>query len=374
MLIKGIASNTEKKANRKISEKRKRAEKRGGKVFTGTRKYPHRKAKLKLELKLIAPKYLDLYKPQRHTKTMEFLKKFESESLRAIQSNSNLRLCFRDTALIGASAGILLLSTTEVIMKRHPNLRVRISKPPTTKNTVDNSQVNVVHAVLERIGFYKALKLGPFKTKSFPHVDNWYIGSSTQVEGENLYDAIEVTKELGVKTSELYRSGIEAISNAVEHAYSESVPTERIFPLKKWWIFVGIIDARLVILVCDKGHGIPVTLPYTQNSKLMTAIKSYMLKLYQTQSKRIPNSGDVAQIHAATLVQETRTKLGHRGKGGEDIKSFVKANDGTKLTIFSNKGVYRFIKKKTRYIDLGYNSHHSIDGTIIEWSLPINND
>lgn len=374
MLIKGMACNTIKKANRRISEKLKRAEKRGGKVFTGTRKYPHKKAKLKSELKVIAPKYLDLYKPQRHSKTMEFLIQFERESLQASQSNSTLRLCFRETTLIGASAGILLLSTTEVIMKRFPSLRVKISRPPTIKNTVDNSQINVVHAVLERIGFYKALKLGPFKTKSFPHVDNWYIGSSTQVEGENLYDAIELTKELGVKTSELYRSGIEAISNAVEHAYSVNVPTKRTFPLKKWWIFVGIIGSRLIILVCDKGHGIPATLPHTQSDTLMAAIKSYMIKLYQSQSKKIPNNGDVAQIHAATLVQETMTKLGHRGKGGEDIKSFVKANDGTKLTIFSNKGVYKFIKNKKRYIDLGYNSHHSIDGTIIEWSLPINTD
>lgn len=374
MKIKGTISNIKQKANRKISEKLIRSEKQGGKLFTGTRKHPHKKSKLKSEIKVIAPKFIDLYKTKNHFKTMDFMHKLEAASFQATRSNSTLRICFRETMIISAAAGILLLSTIEIIAKKYPNIKVSISRPPNSKQNGEKGTVNVVHAVLERIGFYRALRLGPFKTKPFPHVDNWYIGSSTQVDGQNLADAIKITKDLGVKTSELYRSGIEAISNAVEHAYSDKVPTEKVFPLKKWWIFVGIIDARLVILVCDRGHGIPETLPYTQSANLLAEIKSYLTTFYKSKMSKIASDGDVAQIHAATLVQETRTKLGHRGKGGKDIKSFVKANKDARLIIFSNKGQYRFVKKNSRHVDLGYNDHHSIGGTIIEWSLPINVD
>lgn len=374
MLIKGILSNIRKKANRRISEKLIRSEKRGGKAFTGTRKHPHKKSKLKSEIKIIAPKFIDLYKARNHTKTMDFIQKLEISSFQAIRSNATLRICFRETMVISAAAGILLLSTIEIIAKNHPSLKVTISRPPNSKQNGDKGTINVVHAVLQRIGFYKAIRLGPFKTKSFPHVDNWYIGSSTQVDGQNLADAIKITEDLGVKTSELYRSGIEAISNAVEHAYSGKVPTNKAFTLKKWWIFVGVIDSRLVILVCDRGHGIPETLPYTQSTKLLGSIKAYLANLYKLKTAKIAHDGDVAQIHAATLVQETRTKLGHRGKGGKDIKSFVKANNDARLIIFSNKGQYRFVKKNSKHVDLGYNNHHSIGGTIIEWSLPIHVD
>ncbi|MEO2266492.1 hypothetical protein V1358_03985 [Pseudoalteromonas sp. YIC-656] len=366
-----IRDSKHKKANRKISEKRLRSQRGGGKKFSGTRKYPDKKSRLKSELKVIAPQQIDLYKPKVHTKTMAFMINLEKKAVEANASGATLRICFRNTSLITAAAGIVLLSTTEVLLRRFPTLKVKITRPPNTRSKNETERTNVVHAVLERIGFYRILRLGPFKTKSFPHVDNWYIGSSDQVEGESLSDAIKITGDLGVKTKELYRSGIEAISNAVEHAYSNLIPTRKLFPVKKWWIFVGIINSQLIILVCDRGHGIPNTLPYTQSESLLKQITQTLKNFYKDKKNQSPVSGDAFQIHASTLVKETRTKMTHRGKGGQDIKSFVTAHDGAQLIIFSNKGTYQYKGKGSKYVELGYNNHHSIGGTVIQWSIPI---
>jgi hypothetical protein len=365
-----LLDRAKKRANRKVSSRRKRSERRGGKSFVGTRKYPLKFRNLPHEVPVVAPERIDFYKHRWQQKTMEFLNELEKTTAAANISGSSVRICFRNTQSISAAAGISLLSTIEVLVAKFPKVEFKIYRPPSTFNEVTKKNINIVHAVLNKIGFYRAINLGTYKTPSFPTVDNWYIGSAFLVEGESLNDAIEKNNFPGLKTNELYRSGIEAMSNATEHAYSDLIPMKKEFPLKKWWIFAGIFNNSLIVLICDKGYGIPVTLPHTQNEALIK-------RLYDKVKSLIPNvvtSKDSVKIHASTLVKETRTEMGHRGKGGKDIKSFVASHEGAALSVFSNHGFYKHKIKNGKPVDFCYEHRNSIKGTIVEWTIPLNND
>ena len=50
-------------------------------------------------------------------------------------------------------------------------------------------------------------------------------------------------KVWGVKG--IYPSYIEAIANAVEHAYAQNIYSEREFPIKRWWMLLAILEGKL---------------------------------------------------------------------------------------------------------------------------------
>ncbi len=64
------------------------------------------------------------------------------------------------------------------------------------------------------------------------------------------------------------------MSNSVEHAYVDDLMHTEDDETAKWWTFAGIHDKNLTVVICDKGVGIPSTLPKTQGvSVLMNIFK-----------------------------------------------------------------------------------------------------
>ena len=137
-------------------------------------------------------------------------------------------------------------------------------------------------------------------------------------------------------------------------------------------MFTGVLDNKLIFVIADKGHGIPKTLPFTQSLDVINAIKAKVRNTYAKLNSSVL-SGDAEAIHIATLVKETRTALGHRGKGGPDLRKFVESHPDAKLQIYSNYGSYSFqlTKHSKKDYPSGYNNKGSIEGTIIGWEVPL---
>jgi hypothetical protein len=80
---------------------------------------------------------------------------------------------------------------------------------------------------------------------------------------------------------------------------------------------------------------------------------------------------DCELIHASTLVKKTQTMKSNRGKGGKDLTTLVDLYPKSSLTIFSNRGIYRYHGKGQRRQGVSYDNKTPINGTIVEWSIPL---
>ncbi|SPX40887.1 Uncharacterised protein [Haemophilus influenzae] len=96
-------------------------------------------------------------------------------------------------------------------------------------------------------------------------------------DGEITKPLLDELKSMGVKG--IYPSYIEAIANAVEHAYAQNIYSEREFPIKRWWMLLAILEGKLSLFVCDLGHGIPNTLEKTQKANVLSAIWNRLKQL-----------------------------------------------------------------------------------------------
>ncbi len=120
---------------------------------------------------------------------------------------------------------------------------------------------------------------------------------------------------------------------------------------------------------CDLGVGIPKTLPLTtQNAGEQGKLRQILIAL----SPKKQHFNDADYIRAAIELKRSRTGQNNRGKGLLDMINVIKNNTGS-LHILSNKGLYVYQcynEQKQEYTK--YYRHHSIGGTLILWSIPIN--
>lgn len=374
---KVIWNNLKNRANRGISSRRIKRARNGSARYLGTRKKPGLARKKLNIIRVVAPTIIGLGHPKNHTKLILFLGELERAIKTARQNGSKVTICFRNTRNIEASGGIYLLARVDYLTKQYHTVKFAVIKPPKVPYGDLRAAKSIVHDVLCQIGFYRLLKVRAAKGPQLPHVDCWQVKTAVDVDAELLGNAIEKLLPLGVNGALLYRAGIEAMSNAAEHAYSGLIQTSRNFLEKRWWLFTAVMNNELIVFICDLGHGIPVTLPHTQTPNVLkTAMDKLLLNIPSQAKKSLGiTDGDALQIAMSTLIKETRTALTHRGKGGKDIKSFIDANPEAQVQILSNKGFWRY-KNKPRQktsteMGIGYNNKYSINGTIVGWSVPL---
>ncbi|MCO4167096.1 hypothetical protein L0F67_08025 [Actinobacillus suis] len=284
----------------------------------------------------------------------------------ADQSKSVLKINFRETEVIDASACVALIATLDLIRYQYPKLKFKVVRPKAKPQDNRRHSPYDVDAVFCHIGLYKLLGHNYTSHSSKENVKCWHYIFSDSTNGEITQPLLKELSEMGVNTKGIYSSYIEAIANAVEHAYSNKIPTKRKYPLKRWWMLLAVIENKLSLFVCDLGHGIPNTLEITQEPKLLEKVFA-LLNLKKISHKATTDS---AYIKAATLIKETRTALEYRGKGGADIRSFIDKTPNSKLIIRSNRGMYVYSGKNNN--EILKESRYSIDGTIIQWIIPIN--
>lgn len=328
------------------------------------RKKPSRNRKRSREIRVIAPAHIDFYKPKKFTQTFDFIRKVQDSIKQAYNQNKAVKICFRNTTYISAAAAINLFAETDRSVSKFKNVKFSVVYPPKTSILNPTKDTHpIVDLVLNRLGFYELLKIRRRPLREFRNVKCWKHASGSVVEGETTGKLLAELDGFAIDTSKLYRSCVEALANAVEHAYSPSISSDADMSDKRWWMFMAILDDKLTLMICDLGHGIPKTLPKTQG-------KEQLDKLLAMFGGSVNN--DCALIQAATLVKKTRTEKDYRGKGGKDLTSLVDSIPNSRLTIFSRTGVYTYKGKGKGTIGgKAYNNRSSINGTIVEWSIPL---
>ena len=338
---------------------RQQRERRQGKEHIKRKKKDNRKKRLPI----IAPQYIDIYDIKNANKFLKFLGDIRS----AIGvRRQNILISFRDSKRITAAAGLLMLAEVDRLVKKYGASTINATKPPPVYNQF-HQESRTLEAALNQIGFYELLQQ---KENNIPKPDNvscWSVARGTSTDSATAGHMIEkINASIPEKsTRALYRGAIEALANSVEHAYT-GIRSDSLNILdKRWWLFVGVFEGTLAVLVCDLGVGIPNTIRKTQE-------KSFLEKIF-TRFK-FSASNDADWIKAATLVKETRTADSYRGKGGDDLRAIVRSDKKAALSIYSNQGVYRLRNSTAKKgvqapAERLYNQKRSILGTIVEWSV-----
>ncbi|WP_105900230.1 hypothetical protein [Haemophilus influenzae] len=313
---------------------------------------------------VIAPKVLSLGLHY-HESFVSFKNTLEKLCHEANRSSQQVRINFRETEILSADACTILIATIDTIRFLYPDLKFSIIRPKNKPNDyrLQNKMKYDVDAVFCHIGLYKLLGFNYTSHTSKQNVLCWHYIQGDEADGAITKPLKDELKNMGISTSGLYRTWIEGISNAVEHAYDTKIPTKRFFSIKRWWMLLAVLNDEMSIFVCDLGHGIPNTLEYTQDENFLLKLWKDVLKLTSKPTN------DCLYIKAAAAIKESRTELEYRGKGSTDIKSLIKENDGSVLFIHSNKGTYTFSHNGNERC---YENRSSINGTIIQWNIPLN--
>lgn len=304
---------------------------------------------------LIAPKYIDYYSHRTFDKTNKFI----DEIVDAVRNEQRkVFVDFSQTEKISAAAMLSLLAEVDVLTKQsiHGKHAVSFNHPKEEK----------IESILKQVGLYDVVGKEKRETKEFDDVTFWQYCSGSCSEpliAKPIFDELSEMLKGTQGSKKLYRGFVEAMSNSVEHAYiddSEHCEEDR---TAKWWAFAGVKNRELAVVICDKGVGIPNTLPKTQGvSKINDILESFGYKHHKIT--------DGKYIKAATSLTKTRTLAKHRGKGLTDIKAVIDSIGKGSLLIFSNKGEYRYKAQKTLDgVIMDYKT--SVGGTIIEWTIPL---
>jgi hypothetical protein len=299
---------------------------------------------------MYVPEYIDYYSARNFRITNLFLSNIADCVLRA---KRRVFLNFDKTEKISAAAMLSLLAQVEVLVAsnvvkgRSP---ISFSHPKSKK----------VKSILNQVGFYGLLKKSVGSVESFDDVNFWHHTSGECADPSKARPMLDaISKEIKTSNSKkLYRGFIEAMANSVEHAYPQAGPCN------KWWTFAGVRDGKLVVVLCDKGVGIPTTLPHTQSPSTLRKILSKL-------NVDFNHIKDSAYIKAATSLQSSSTKKKHRGKGLKDVMSVIRSTGEGYLSIFSNSGRFKYMGQN-KAVESTINDYNtSINGTIIEWSIPL---
>jgi len=296
------------------------------------------------------PVSLDYYKKSHFHKTNAFIEQVRSCGF---ENERRIHLNFSNTRYISAAAMLSLLAEVDLILGRskHRYNAVNFNHPNDSK----------IESILNQVGFYDLVRKDKRKVKEFVDVSFWRFVSGNSTEPLLASKMIrDIQNEVESKTGKnLYRGFIEAMSNSVEHAYL-GTDLER-----KWWAFAGIKDGHLVVVICDKGVGIPSTLPRTRGFDL---VRSLITSLFGPGAM----DKDSSYIKAAAEIANSRTNLPHRGKGLNDMKSVIRLIGSGMLSIFSNRGLYSFTAgHNDAEREETYDFKTSVAGTIVEWVIPI---
>ncbi|MBV5334698.1 MAG: hypothetical protein JZU49_02710 [Sulfuricurvum sp.] len=226
------------------------------------------------------------------------------------------------------------------------------------KKTITATPPNdpVAAQVFHQIGLADILKIKRKPIITSTEVNYWHYIHGNAIEGDKAGRLIlTLASEFGLDeqaAESLYAGASEAITNTVMHAYPQT-------PLEKgnWWMFAGIKESNLTVILCDVGIGIPISL-----KKKREHFTKRIVDL-------IANQTDSKLIEIAMTEGESISNKAHRGLGMVELKKLITTIGKGNLTIMSNKGIlfYQGEDQKTEI----YDHRTSINGTTVGWIIPI---
>ena len=142
---------------------------------------------------------------------------------------------------------------------------------------------------------------------------------------------------------------MEAMLNVKYHAYPHQ--TE-----KRWWFTATIFEEQLYIAICDRGVGIPETLPRKGLGEILRSVVG----------------DDSKMIQAAMRYTRTSREESGAGYGTRDIQRLILKQRQGNLTIISGKGHYRLsCNEHGEEEELVNQIDDDINGTVIQWTIPL---
>ena len=337
--------------NQNIGKCRRKKTKTEKKLSTNnTYNYKNRKVIPNIDL----PEIFDLHKNT--DETLEIMKQF-----RAVVDSNRPRLKklnFDKMQYINSSSALMLAAEIDV-------WNSKTSQKLQAQHSTWNNEVKVL---LCEMGFFELLALPPLSDQQKIDKDTTFLKfiSGQKVKGKNAKQLrINIEEVIGKELEDrihLYSGLSEAITNTKQHAYDETNPKS----FDKWWITAAHKrnNNKLVVSMYDRGKSIPKTL---HKYKKWNEVKSYLSRdLIKNDSHLIDTAMKVSFGHQSET--RTRTQEQHRGKGLEQLLSFIK--DNGELTIISGKGLCVFTVKNEKLTNKKKKSlKYFLQGTLIEWKI-----
>ena len=274
--------------------------------------------------------------------TIDFIRKIWNRT----NGGNKVLIRFDGTSRFSAGAAVYLYSEIELIIEKYGKNVVRIAL---------FGVEGQVRWLLKESGLL-LLANRNFKPagKILPIICGQNLEKIDLIVGYLLHDA-KLNKQIKfVSVDEvenlLFRAISESMLNVKQHAYPDRSDN------KVWWLTAAIIQEVLYIVLCDRGVGIPKTLPK----------QGFFQKLH------LKDANDAVMIKSAMEYARTQhSASGNRGLGSGDIQKLIQQHDNGYLVIISGKGFYHLTnntaEEKTRI--LSYN----VGGTVIQWAIPLQN-
>lgn len=224
-----------------------------------------------------------------------------------------------------------------------------------------------VERMLHATGFFRILGVKSRvtrKPRSYPMEYVNFVSQTHEVKGtvREFREALlgtAITMSVKIR-GRFYRAITEAMLNVSHHAYPQGTPGRRYEP-DRWWLagHVNKKTKQLIVMFCDLGVGIPATLP-----------KMYPLERIRSALSLLPGipPNDAQMIKAGMVIGRTRTSEENRGRGLNDLRSFVDQAGEGELNIYSRRGHYCY---KPNDDDSVKNHKAPIGGTLITWTVPL---
>jgi hypothetical protein len=139
----------------------------------------------------------------------------------------------------------------------------------------------------------------------------------------------------------------------------------------KSWFLTGSYDAhekQLKIVFYDQGIGIPNSLPV---SKIKEKVLDYFSK---NNIGKLEQVKEQVLLKAAMELDRTSTNQNDRGKGLQDLLSFIEERGEGYLSIISSKGLYKCTVSGLKKTVKSTSFDKPLLGTLIIWSTNLNKD
>lgn len=299
-----------------------------------------------------APRLVMLEHDDAHFELTSFLSKLRR---RLREGTSRILLDFTKTEQIFPGGGLLMYSEFQRLTELFPSTRFLCRE----------SRSDRVNQVLQYLDIYRMFK---HNSKAIPRrsdVTSWRHARADEIDCTGAGRMIEAYSALSKPVAKLlFKAASEAISNTINHAYGEprgdGLPEPR---RKNWWMFCREDQNKFYMSVCDLGVGIPRTLTVKNAEEVVTKI------LEKISAGLAPN--DAQMIMGAMEYARTRTRRPQQGKGLLDLRRIIEEQGAGRLYVFSNRGCVMF-DAKHGYQLVTYKK--SIRGTLVVWSVPIENE
>lgn len=289
-----------------------------------------------------------LYSDNEYSPSINFIEEIKT----LLKNKKKILLDFNVTENVTAAAMLRLHAEISTWQRYHSqNLaRIRLGKAKST-----------VRYMLENSGFLSEYD-DPASTPSRKEILTMRTGTDAKGHLKSITNTMNDCFYSGglseQERSDLYKGINEAMLNVSQHAYSESVSdlVDRIG--KRWWIYAQQFDDQLYIAFCDRGVGIPETLPRHGRWEKIRSL-----------GKIVGLDDDAAMIQAAMEFGRSEAETAGRGLGLQDVLKFANENPEGILWIFSRYGLYKNEKGKEKPILRNYKK--SIEGTLIQWQISL---